>query len=162
MLIIFRPFNVGEYVEAGGTAGIVEDLAVFATTFKTPDNKTITVPNANITNGTITNYSRKATRRVDMTFGIGYADDIPKAKQVLTDIINADKRVLQDPAPTIAVAELADSSVNIVVRPWVNNADYWGVFFDTTEKVKVEFDKQNITIPFPQRDVHLHQAPPAA
>jgi small conductance mechanosensitive channel len=162
MLIIFRPFNVGDYVEAAGTAGVVEELAVFATTLRTPDNKTITVPNGNITGDNIVNYSRKDTRRVDLTFGIGYEDDIAKAKQVLASLIAADERILKDPEPVIAVSELADSSVNFAVRPWVKTADYWGVFFDLTEKVKLEFDKQNISIPFPQQDVHLHQPTPAA
>lgn len=157
MLIIFRPFNVGDYIEAAGTTGVVEDLAVFATTLRTPDNKTITVPNGNITSGNITNYSRKPTRRVDMVFGISYEDDIPKAKEVLRKIIASDQRVLADPEPQIVVAELADSSVNIAVRPWVNSADYWGVFFDTTEKAKMEFDRERISIPYPQRDVHVHQ-----
>lgn len=157
MLIIFRPFKVGDFVEVGGTSGAVEQIQVFATTLNTPDNKTIVVPNAAITSSNITNYSAKPTRRIDMAFGIGYGDDIAKAKQIISDILSKDSRVLKDPEPTIAVAELADSSVNIATRPWVNTADYWGVLFDITEAVKLEFDAQGITIPYPQQDVHMHQ-----
>ena len=157
MLIIFRPFKAGDFVEAGGVSGVVEDIQVFATKIRTGDNKEITVPNAGITGGNIVNYSAKPTRRVDMVFGIGYDDDIKKAKETLEAILKADSRVLQDPAPTIAVSELADSSVNFVCRPWVNSADYWGVFFDTHETVKLEFDKAGISIPFPQSDVHMYQ-----
>ena len=157
MLIIFRPFRAGDYVEAGGTSGTVEQIQVFATTLKTPDNKTIVVPNSAITGGNITNYSARETRRVDMVFGIGYGDDIRKAKEVISGILARDNRILKEPEPVIAVSELADSSVNIVVRPWVKTADYWGVFFDITEAVKLEFDAQGITIPYPQQDVHMHQ-----
>jgi small conductance mechanosensitive channel len=157
MLIVFRPFKSGDFVEAGGVAGIVENVQVFATVIRTGDNKEITVPNGSIMGSSITNYSAKPTRRVDMVFGIGYDDDIKQAKQILNDLVAADDRVLADPAPTIAVSELADSSVNFVVRPWVNSADYWPVLFDITEKVKLEFDKQGVSIPFPQTDVHVHQ-----
>ena len=160
MLIIFRPFKAGDFVEAGGTSGTVEQIQVFATTLKTPDNKTVVVPNAAITGGNIINYSAEPTRRVDMVFGIGYDDDIAKAKKIIGDLLAKDNRVLKGPEPTIAVAELADSSVNIATRPWVNTADYWGVFFDITEAVKLEFDAQGISIPYPQQDVHMHQ--PAA
>jgi len=155
MLIIFRPFKAGDYVEAGGVAGSVEEIQVFATRFKTPDNRAIVVPNASITAGTITNYSAKDTRRVDLVFGISYGDDMQKAKQIIAGILDRDERVLKDPAPTIAIGELAESSVNIVVRPWVKAADYWAVLFDTNEAVKTEFDAQGISIPFPQRDVHM-------
>jgi small conductance mechanosensitive channel len=158
MLIVFRPFKAGDFVEAGGVAGTVEDVQVFATIIRTGDNKEITIPNGSITGGSITNYSTKPTRRVDMVFGIGYDDDIKLAKQVLNEIVSGDQRVLADPPPTIAVSELADSSVNFVVRPWVNSADYWPVLFDVTEKVKLEFDKQRISIPFPQSDIHVHQS----
>lgn len=157
MLILFRPFKTGDFVEAGGVSGVVEDIQVFATVLRTGDNKEIIVPNGAITSGSITNYSAKPTRRVDMVFGIGYDDDIKQAKQILHDVIAADERILADPEPTIAVSELADSSVNFVVRPWVNSADYWGVMFDITENVKIEFDKQGVSIPFPQTDVHVHQ-----
>ena len=131
---------------------------MFATRFKTPDNKAIIVPNSAITAGTITNYSAKETRRVDLVFGISYGDDMKKAKSIIANILARDDRVLKDPEPTIAVGELADSSVNIVVRPWVKTVDYWAVLFDTTEAVKTEFDAQGISIPFPQRDVHMFQA----
>jgi len=157
MLIIFRPFKAGDFVEVGGVNGSVEEVQIFATMMKTPDNKRVVVPNSSITGGTITNYSAKDTRRVDMVFGIGYDDDIKKAKGVLEEILAKDDRILADPAPKVAVSELGDSSVNFVCRPWVKTADYWDVFFDVTEAVKHRFDAENISIPFPQRDVHLHQ-----
>jgi small conductance mechanosensitive channel len=157
MLIIFRPFKAGDYVEAGGTAGVIEAVGIFSTKLKTPDNKEVIVPNSNITGGNITNYSAQETRRIDLVFGIGYEDDIKLAKDTLTEIVTADERVLKDPAPTIAVSELADSSVNFVVRPWVKTSDYWAVLFDITEKVKLTFDAKGISIPFPQQDVHMHQ-----
>ncbi len=155
MLIIFRPFKVGDFVEAGGVSGSVEEVQVFATVLKTPDNKKVIVPNSSITGGSITNYSAHATRRVDLVFGTGYGDDLPKAKQVLTEIVHSHDLVLAEPAPVVAVSELADSSVNFVVRPWVKTADYWTVYFDITEAVKQRFDAEGLSIPFPQRDVHL-------
>ena len=158
MLIVFRPFKAGDFVEAGGVAGVVEDVQVFATIIRTADNKEITVPNGSITGSSIVNYSAKPTRRVDMVFGIGYDDDIKQAKEILHEVVSADQRVLADPPPTIAVAELADSSVNLVVRPWVNSEDYWPVLFDITENVKLEFDKRGVSIPFPQTDVHVHRS----
>jgi small conductance mechanosensitive channel len=157
MLILFRPFKAGDFVEAGGVAGIVEGIQVFATKIRTPDNKEITVPNGEITGGSITNYSAKDTRRVDLVFGISYGDDLVKAKNILKQLIDSDERVLSDPEPTVAVLELGDSSVNFAVRPWVKTADYWPVLFDLTERVKLEFDAQGVSIPFPQTDVHLHQ-----
>jgi small conductance mechanosensitive channel len=157
MLIIFRPFKAGDFVEAGGTSGAVEAIHIFNTVLKTPDNKKVIIPNSKVTGDNIVNYSAKDTRRVDLVFGIGYEDDIRKAKQTLEQIVASDERVLKDPAPTIAVSELGDSSVNFVVRPWVNTADYWSVYFDLTEKVKLTFDDQGISIPFPQTDVHLHK-----
>jgi small conductance mechanosensitive channel len=157
MLIIFRPFKAGDFVEAGGSMGTVEKIAIFNTTLKTPDNKEVIIPNSNITGNNITNFSAKDTRRVDMVFGIGYEDDIKLTKDTLWELVNADKRILKEPAPTVAVSELADSSVNFVVRPWVNAADYWGVFFDFHEKVKLTFDQKGISIPYPQQDVHMHQ-----
>ena len=157
LMIIFRPFKAGDFVEAAGVAGTVEEVQLFTTKLKTPDNKTIIIPNGQVTGGTITNYSANDTRRVDMTFGIGYGDDIDKARQVIWDVLNADDRVLKDPEPTVAVAALADSSVNFAVRPWVNSADYWGVYFDTHETITKRFDAEGISIPFPQRDVHLYQ-----
>jgi small conductance mechanosensitive channel len=157
MLIVFRPFKAGDYVEAGGTAGSVQEVSIFTTVMKTPDNKKVIIPNSQITGGSITNYSAMETRRVDMVFGIGYGDNIKQAKDTLEQILAADERILKDPAPTIAVSELADSSVNFVVRPWVKTADYWAVYFDLTEKVKLTFDEKGISIPFPQQDVHMHQ-----
>ena len=157
MLILFRPFKAGDFIEAGGTAGVVEEVQIFATRIRTGDNKEITVPNASITAGCIVNYSAKDTRRIDLVFGIGYDDDLAAAKNILSEVVSSDERVLQDPAPLIAVGELADSSVNFVVRPWVKTQDYGAVRFDLTERVKLEFDRQGISIPFPQTDVHLHQ-----
>ncbi len=154
MLVIFRPFQLGDYIEAGGVVGIVEELNLFNTVFKTLDNKVIIVANANIIGGNITNYSKKETRRVDFVFGIGYDDDLKLAKNTLLEIVNADTRVLKDPEPFVAVSELADSSVNFVVRVWVKSEDYWDVNFDTIEKVKLTFDEKNISIPYPQMDIH--------
>ena len=161
MLIIFKPFKAGDFIEAGGTTGSVESIGVFVTTLKTPDNKIIVVPNGTITSNNIINYSAEDTRRIDFIFGIGYNDDIKKAKNILERIVTEDDRVLKDPAPVVAVSELADSSVNFVVRPWVKTTDYWAVYFDITEKVKLTFDNEGISIPFPQQDVHMHQIPAA-
>jgi small conductance mechanosensitive channel len=157
MLIIFKPIKVGDYIEGGGVAGSVESVGVFITTLITPDNKVIYVPNSNITGNNIVNYSAKDTRRIDLVFGIGYSDDIDKAKSVIKAALESDSRILKDPAPQIVVSELADSSVNFNVRPWVNSADYWEVYFDATETIKKKFDAENISIPFPQRDVHMYQ-----
>ncbi len=157
MLLVFRPFKAGDFVEAGGAAGVVKSISIFTTIMTSGDNKEIIVPNGQIYSGTITNYSAKETRRVDMIVGIGYDADLKRAKEVLKELAAADPRILQDPAPTIAVAELADSSVNFVVRPWVKSADFWGVKFDFTEAVKLRFDQEGISIPFPQMDVHLHK-----
>ena len=157
LLIIFRPFKAGDFVEAGGTSGVIEQIGIFTTTMRTGDNREVIVPNGQIYSGSIINYSARDTRRIDLVFGIGYDDDIRQAKQVLADLIAADERILKDPEPLIAVAELADSSVNFVVRPWVNAADYWGVLFDITETVKLRFDDEGISIPYPQQDVHMYQ-----
>jgi small conductance mechanosensitive channel len=157
MILVFRPFTAGHFVEAGGVAGVVESISIFTTTIRSGDNKEIIVPNGNIYGGNIINYSAKDTRRIDLTFGIGYEADIKLAKDLLTKIINDHDLVLQDPAPLVAVSELADSSVNFVARPWVKTADYWGVYFDITETVKLEFDKANISIPYPQMDVHVQK-----
>lgn len=157
MLIIFRPFKTGDFVEAGGTSGVVEQISIFTTILRTGDNREVIVPNGAIYNGTITNYSARETRRIDMVFGIGYDDDIKKAKQILQQLLDADERVLKDPAPLIAVGELADSSVNFNVRPWVKSGDYWAVKFDFTEQVKLTFDAQGISIPYPQLDVHMEK-----
>jgi small conductance mechanosensitive channel len=157
IIIALRPFKVGDFVEAGGVSGVVEGIQIFSTSMKTGDNKSIIVPNSAITGGIITNYSAKDTRRVDMVVSIGYSDDIPTAKSILQKLVDEDERILKDPAPVIAVSELADNSVNLIVRPWTSTADYWNVYWDLTEKVKMTFDKEGISIPFPQRDVHLHQ-----
>jgi small conductance mechanosensitive channel len=157
MLVIFKPFKSGDYVEAGGTSGSVEEIQIFNTVLKTPDNKRVIMPNSQVTGGKIVNYSAMDKRRIDLIFGIGYDDNIKAAKEILQQIISEDKRILDDPAPVIAVLELGDSSVNFAVRPWVNTSDYWSVYFDITEKVKLIFDEKNISIPFPQRDVHIHQ-----
>jgi len=133
----------------------VEDIAIFTTIFKTPDNKKVIVPNNNITSGIITNYSAKPTRRIDLVFGVSYGDDLSKIKKVLTKLVSEDERILKDPEPVIAVKELADSSVNLICRPWVKSADYGPVSLDLTEKVKTTFDKEGISIPFPQQDMHI-------
>ncbi len=157
MLILFRPVKVGDYVEAAGVAGIVEEIQIFTTQMRSPDNKTIIVPNSKLIGDNIVNYSTKGTRRVDMVFGIGYSDDIDKAREVMRSVIAEDARILADPAPLIAVSALGESSVDFIVRPWVKSADYWDVLCDVTEKVKKRFDGEGISIPFPQRDVHLYQ-----
>lgn len=157
MIIIFKPFKKGDFVDAGGAMGTVDKITIFTTVLTTPDNKEIIVPNGGVIGGNITNFSARDTRRVDMVFGISYGDDIKKAKALLEEIISADERVLQDPKPVIALGELADSSVNFLVRPWVKASDYWGVMWDTTEKVKERFDAEGISIPFPQMDVHMHK-----
>jgi small conductance mechanosensitive channel len=157
MLLIFRPFKKGDYVEVAGTSGSVNEISVFTTILTTPDNKKVIVPNAQVTGSVIVNYSATGTRRVDIVAGIGYGDDIGKAKEVLQRIVSSHSAILADPAPVIEVSELGDSSVNLVVRPWVNSSDYWRVYWDLTEAIKLEFDKEGISIPFPQRDVHLFQ-----
>lgn len=157
LMIIFKPFKVGDYIEGAGTAGTVEKIEIFTTQLKSPDNRTIIVPNAKMTGDNIVNYTVKGTRRVELVFGIGYDDDIDKARGIIKEIIDQDERVLKDPAPQIVVAELADSSVNFKVRTWTSSDDYWSFFFDTTEKVKKQFDAQGISIPFPQRDVHVYE-----
>ncbi len=157
LMIIFRPFKVGDVIEGAGVLGSVEAIQVFTTHLTTPDNKVIIIPNSKLTSDNIINYSAKETRRVDLVCGIGYEDDIDKAKKAINDLLAADDRILKDPAPTVAVLEMADSSVNFVVRPWVKTADYWNVYFDTTERIKKRFDEENISIPFPQRDVHVYE-----
>ena len=157
LLIVFRFFKRGDYIEAAGTAGVVDSIHIFTTTLTTPDNKLVIVPNAKITSDNIVNYSAMATRRLDLVFGVSYSDDIDKVRGILKKIADADPRILKDPAPMIVISELADSSVNFILRVWVKTSDFWGVKFDTTEKGKKEFDAANVTIPFPQRDVHLFQ-----
>lgn len=161
MLIIFRPFVKGNFVEAGNAMGTIDKVNIFTTTMITPDNKEVIVPNGTIMSNNITNFSAKPTRRVDMTFGISYDDDLRLARNILQEIVEEDERVLTDPAPAVVVGALADSSVNFLVRPWVNSADYWPVFWDTTEKVKLRFDEAGITIPFPQRELHITRHEPA-
>lgn len=156
MLIMFRPFKVGDFVNAGGATGTVVNISLFNTVLNTPDNQRVIVPNSAITSAVITNVTANDTRRVDLVIGISYDDDIRKAKQILTTIINEDKRILDDPAPKVAVLALADSSVNFAVRPWVKTTEYWAVYFDLVEKIKLTFDKEGITIPYPQRDVHIY------
>ncbi len=157
LMIIFKPIKVGDFVEAGGVMGGVREISIFTTILNTPDNKKVIVPNAKVMGDNITNFNANGIRRVDLVAGISYGDDIDKAKSVLEGILTADERILNDPEPTVAVVEMADSSVNFVVRPWVDGADYWGVYFDTTETIKKRFDEEGITIPFPQRDVHLYE-----
>ena len=157
LIIIFRPFKVGDFIEAGGIAGVVKAISIFTTTLHTPDNKVIIVPNAQVNSGTITNYSANDTRRVDLVIGVSYGDDLDKVRSVIQRVLAADERVLKDPAPQIAVMALADSSVNFTVRPWAKSADYWGLYFDLQEQIKKNFDKEGISIPFPQQDVYLHQ-----
>lgn len=157
LMIVFRPIRVGDYIEGAGVAGTVEEIQIFTTTLATPDNKTVIIPNASLTGGNIVNWTLKGTRRVDMVMGIGYDDDIDKAKQIMADILAEDERILKDPAPQIAMIELANSSVNFAVRPWVNASDYWGVYMSVTEKIKKAFDANGINIPYPQRDVHIYQ-----
>ena len=156
MLIIFRPFKKGDFVEAGGATGTVEKINIFSTIMKTGDNREIIVPNGSIFGGTITNYSARSTRRVDMVFGIGYDDDLLLAKATLKEIVASDDRILAEPACAVAINDLGDSCVNFKVRPWVNSADYWDVLSDITEKVKLVFDEKGISIPYPQMDVHVH------
>ncbi|BBB29072.1 mechanosensitive ion channel family protein [Neptunomonas japonica] len=157
LLVVFRPFREGDFVEAAGVSGVVESISIFSTVMRTGDNREVIVPNGPIYSGVITNYSKRDTRRVDMVFGIGYEANLLQAKQLLADILAEDERILAEPKSVIAVSELADSSVNFVVRPWVRTGDYWNVLWDTTEKVKLRFDEAGISIPFPQMDVHVHK-----
>jgi len=158
MLIIFRPFKVDDFIEAAGIAGVVEEVRIFSTILRTGDNREITIPNSQIYSAPIVNVSARSTRRIDMVFGIGYEDDLRKAKQLIEAAFAADDRILDDPAPGIAVGELADSSVNINARPWVKTADYWAVRSDLLENIKLSFDSNGISIPYPQQDVHMHNA----
>lgn len=156
MIIIFRPFKIDDYVEGGGVSGTVKAIHIFTTTLTTPDNKRVIVPNSKMMGDNITNYSAEGTRRVDLTAGISYGDSIDKAKAVLIDMLNKDARVLKDPAPFVGVLKLGDSSVDFAVRPWVKVEDYWAVFFDLNETIKKRFDAEGLSIPFPQRDVHIY------
>ncbi len=155
MILLFRPFRVGDYIESQGIAGVVKEIQIFNTIIKTPDNKTIIVPNANLSNTITTNYSTEPLRRVDISVGIGYGEDIARAEAVLGDIFKQNEKILKDPAPFIGVAELADSSVNLAIRVWTKSADYWDVFFWLNRTIYEEFTRQGISIPYPQLDVHL-------
>ncbi len=155
IILILKPFKVGDFISAAGHTGAVKEIQIFNTILFTTDNKVIIIPNGQLMNNSMVNFSANSTRRVDITYGIGYGDDIDKAKKVITEIYEKDERVLKDPAFFIGLVELGDSSVNLVTRAWVNSADYWGVYFDNMEAVKKALDKNGITIPFPQRDVHL-------
>jgi len=158
LIVMFRPYRVGDFVEAAGIAGVVLQVQILTTILKTGDNKQIIVPNGQIMNSIITNFSAHDTRRVEMTVGVSYDDDLDKVRSTIQDLVNADERILKDPECLIAVSELADSSVNFTVRPWVNTADYSGVKFDLTEAIKKRFDKDGISFPFPQQDVHIYKS----
>lgn len=155
LLIMFRPFKAGDFIEAGGAAGVVKEISIFSTILTTGDNKVVILANNTVMGGNIVNYSAMPTRRVDLTVGVGYGASLPMVRETLQALADADDRILKDPGVTIAVGELADSSVNFVFRSWVNSADYWGVFFDLNEKIKLRFDELGIEIPFPQMDIHL-------
>ena len=156
LIVLFRPYRVGDFVEAAGISGVIEQVQILTTVLKTGDNKQIIVPNGQIMDSIITNFSANDTRRVDMVVGVSYDDDLDKVRSTIQELVDADDRILADPACKIAVSALADSSVNFIVRPWVKSADYWGVMFDLTEAIKKRFDKEGISFPFPQQDVHLH------
>ncbi len=156
IILIFKPFKVGDFIDAQGYNGTVHEITIFTTILKTPDNKTVIIPNGALSNGSTVNFSTEPKRRVDMTFGIGYGDSIEKAKKVLARLVDSDDRILKDPAPQIVVGELGDSSVNFNVRVWCDASNYWGIYFDTQEKVKLTFDAEGISIPFPQRDIHMY------
>ena len=155
LLILFRPFKVGDFITAAGQSGTVDSVEVFTTTLITPDNRVIIVPNGQISSSSIINFSARDTRRIDLVIGIGYGDDIKQAKSVIEAIFEADERILAEPAPAVAVSELGESSVDLVVRPWVNRSDFWAVRCDITQTIKESFDKAGISIPFPQRDLHI-------
>jgi small conductance mechanosensitive channel len=157
LIIIFRPFKVGDFIDVQGVMGSVSEISVFQTKLLTPDNKVILVPNGPLAGGTITNFSAQPLRRVDLTFGIGYDDDLKKAKELIFSTVTAHEKVLKDPAPFIAVSELADSSVNFVVRVWAKTEDYWNVHFDSIENVKLALDENGVSIPYPQSDLHIKE-----
>lgn len=156
LIVIFRPYRIGDFVEGGGVAGTVDDVQIFTTVLKSPDNRRIIVPNGQMMSGTIVNFSSHPTRRVDLTASVSYDDDSDTVRRVLTEILASDERVLAEPAPNIRMMTHADSSIDWIVRPWVNASDYWPVYFDLTEKIKRRFDEEGISIPYPQRDVHLY------
>ncbi|ATJ81861.1 mechanosensitive ion channel family protein [Halomonas beimenensis] len=162
LVIIFRPYKIGDYVEAGGVAGTIDDVQIFTTELKTPDNRKVIVPNGQMMSGAITNYSSHDTRRVDLVVGVGYDDPIDTVRRVLEGVVADDPRVLAEPAPNIRMSAMADSSVQWIVRPWVKAADYWDVHWEMTEEIKRRFDAEGISIPFPQRDVHVYHHPERA
>lgn len=157
MILIFKPYKVGDYVEASGYSGTVNAIQIFNTVLKTPDNKTIIIPNGGLSTSSITNYSTEEKRRVDWTIGVGYGDDLDAARTVIKRLCDEDQRILKDPEVFIAVSELADSAVNFTVRAWVKASDYWAVYFRMNEEVYKTFNKEGLNIPFPQMDVHLHK-----
>ena len=157
MILIFKPFKVGDYINAQGHSGSVKEIQIFNTILKTPDNQTIIIPNGGLSTGSMTNFSTEPTRRVDWTIGIAYGDNSDKAKEVIGNLIQADSRIFKDPEPFIAISELADSSVNFAVRAWVKSEDYWAVFFQMNEQVYKTFEKEGLSIPFPQMDVHVQK-----
>lgn len=157
IILLFKPYKVGDYIEAQGYSGSVKEIQIFNTVLKTPDAKIVIIPNGSLSNSSMINYSAEEQRRVEWTFGIAYGENVKKAKQVIRNLLDADERVLKDPEPFLAIASLGDSSVNIVVRVWVNSSEYWGLFFDMNELVYEAFNDAGINIPFPQMDVHLHE-----
>ena len=157
MILLFKQFKAGDFIEAAGVMGIVESLNMFSTQLKTGDNKTIFIPNGRLLSESITNYSIKRTRRVDLVIGVSYNSDLNHVKSILADLLSQDERILKDPEPTIGVLELAENSINFVVRPWVKSEHYWPVYFDLNEAIKSRFDEEGVSIPYPQRDVYLHQ-----
>ncbi len=158
LILIFKPYRVGDYVVAGGGSGIVEEIGIFTTTLITLDNRTQILPNAIATGGVIENYTKKGTRRLDLIAGVSYGDDILKVKKILKEILDNEPRILPEPKPTIGLMEMGDSSINFAFRPWVKVEDYWDLFFELQERIKIRFDEEDITIPFPQRDVHLFKS----
>ena len=157
LMILFRPIKVGDLIEAAGALGVVEEISIFNTVLITPDNKTVIIPNAAVTSENIVNYTKQGKIRIDLVFGIGYEDDMKKARNIMMKVMEKDERVLKDPAPMVGLLELGDNSVNFAARPWVDPAVYWDVYFDTMETVKERFDAEGISIPYPQRDVHLYK-----
>jgi len=161
MIILFKPFKIGDFIEGGGTKGTVKEIQIFNTILSSPDNRKIILPNSKISGDTIINYSATDRRRIDLVFGISYGDDMKKAKKVLTDLVASDSRILKDPKPFVAVTKLRDSCVELVCRPWVKPSNYWGVYCDLTEKGKEALEANGLSIPFPQRDIHVYQENPA-
>jgi small conductance mechanosensitive channel len=156
LILLFKPFQVGEYIQAQGEAGTVNKIEIFHTTLKTPDNKVVVMPNGPLANGNVVNFSREPTRRLDLVFGISYGDDIDKARKVLKGLMGKDKRILKDPEPEVLLSELGDSSVDLTMRVWLKAEDYWPFKFEMTEKVKKAFDRHGLTIPFPQREMRVY------